>query len=68
MSTGPGAVREACGDGGRGVVEILKRDDFEDHWQVLMPDWVSDLALGVRDGGPEIGGWSGVGGGDRSVA
>ena len=28
------------------IVRILKRTDFEDHWQVLMPDCVSDLGLG----------------------
>jgi hypothetical protein len=26
---------EACGDGGGRIVEILKREDFEDHWQAL---------------------------------
>jgi hypothetical protein len=24
------------------IVGILKTEDFEDHWQVLMPDCVSD--------------------------
>jgi hypothetical protein len=28
------------------IVRILKREDFGDHWQALMPDWVSDLGLG----------------------
>jgi hypothetical protein len=28
------------------IVRILKREDFEDHWQVLIPDGVSDLGLG----------------------
>jgi hypothetical protein len=37
--------QEACGAGG-GIVEILKREDFGDHWQALLPDCVSDLDLG----------------------
>jgi hypothetical protein len=28
------------------IVRILKTEDFEDHWQALMPDGVSDLGLG----------------------
>jgi len=29
---------EASGHGGGGIVEILKKEDFEDHWQTLLPD------------------------------
>jgi hypothetical protein len=27
---------------GGGIVEILKREDFGDHWQALTPDGVND--------------------------
>jgi hypothetical protein len=37
-----GLSREAFGDGGGGIVEILKREDIGDHWQVLTPDGVND--------------------------
>jgi hypothetical protein len=30
-----GLAREACGDGGGGIVEILKTEDIGDHWQAL---------------------------------
>ena len=29
---------ESSGDGGPWIVEILKREDFGDHWRVLRPD------------------------------
>jgi hypothetical protein len=32
MPTDIGVVAEASGDGGGGVVEILKKGDFGDHW------------------------------------
>jgi hypothetical protein len=34
----PGVDAEACGDGDLRVVEILKMEAFEDHWQALRPD------------------------------
>ena len=68
MSTGLGLSREAPGHGGGGVVEILNKGDYEDHGQALLPDGGNDPDLGVRDGGPEIGGRPGAGRGDRSVA
>jgi len=38
--------REAPGHSGGGIVEILNKGDFRDHWQALMPDGVNDLDLG----------------------
>ena len=35
-------VAEASGDGGPRIVEILKREDFGDHWRALLPDGMSD--------------------------
>jgi hypothetical protein len=35
MSTGIGLERKASGEGSGGIVEILKTEDFGDHWQVL---------------------------------
>jgi hypothetical protein len=34
-ASGLGPAREAAGYGGGGVVEILKKEDFGDHWQAL---------------------------------
>jgi hypothetical protein len=68
MPVALGLSCQVCCDGGGRIVEILKREDFEDHWHALMPDCVSDPDLGERDGGPRIGGGPGAGRGDRIAA